>query len=372
MKICVDVQSAIAQRAGIGRYTRILVEHLDRRAEAGELTLFYFDFQKRGFPIPVQAARSRAVRWCPGAIAQKAWKYLNFPPFEWFSGKADLYHFPNFTMPPLGQGKAIVTIHDMSFARFPQFAERKNLANLQARMPKTAQRADAIITISEFSADEIESLLHVPREKIHAIPLGIGPEFTPAREEDVAAMRETFALKQPYLLSVGTLEPRKNLALLVEAFEGLIDFDGELVLVGRRGWKWEPLFERIQASPCRERIRVLEQVDDSHLPAIYSGAEVFVISSHYEGFGFPPLEAMACGTPVISSTGGSLPETVGEAARIVEGFAAPDWTEAIAALLGDRSERERLSQAGRRRAKTFSWERTAELTWALYQKVLSS
>ena len=348
------------------------MEHLDRRVTADELTLFYFDFQRRGFPIPVRAARTRAVHWCPGAIAQKTWTYLNAPAFEWFAGKADLYHFPNFIMPPLGCGKAVVTIHDMSFVRHPEFAEHKNLANLRARIPQTAQRADAIITISRFSAGEIESLLGVPREKIHPIPLGIGAEFVPASEDAVASMRETFSLAKPYLLFVGTLEPRKNIEHLVSTFEALTDFDGELVLVGRRGWKWEPIFARIEASALRDRIRVIENATDDQLPAIYSGAELFVMASHYEGFGFPPLEAMACGTPVVSSAGGSLPEAVGDAARVLQGFAVPEWAEALSALLGDSGERARLRHLGQARAKTFRWELTAERTWALYQEVMGA
>jgi glycosyltransferase involved in cell wall biosynthesis len=372
MKICVDAQSAIAQHAGVGRYTRILVEYLDRRESEHELSLCYFDFRRRARAIPVQKATTKVVRWCPGALAEQAWKRVNFPPYEWFAGKADLFHFPNFTMPPLHSGKSIVTIHDMSFARYPQFAEEKNLRNLNARIPDTAARADAIITISNFSAGEIESLLHVPREKIHPIPLGISQDFARASDADIAAAQKRLGLTRPYLLFVGTIEPRKNISFLVDVFDQLTDFDGDLVLVGRPGWKSEATMARIAASPHRDRIRLLDSVGDADLSAVYSGAALFVIPSHYEGFGFPPLEAMACGTPVVSSTGGSLPEVLGSAACIVEGFEAPDWCESISALLSDSTRRGQLVEAGYARARSFQWDTTAEQTWALYEKVLGS
>lgn len=372
MKICVDAQSAIAQHAGVGRYTRVLLEYLDRRESEHELSLCYFDFRRRARAIPVQKATTNVIHWCPGALAEQAWKRLHFPPYECFAGKADLFHFPNFTLPPLRSGKSIVTIHDMSFARYPQFAEDKNLRNLNARIPDTVARADAIITISDFSAGEIESLLHVPREKIHAIPLGISQTFSRPSDADITAAQQRLGLERPYLLFVGTIEPRKNLSFLVDVFDQLTDFDGDLVLVGRPGWKSETTMARIEASPHRDRIRLLDSVGDADLPAVYSGATLFVIPSHYEGFGFPPLEAMACGTPVVSSNGGSLPEVLGSAALVVEGFDAPVWCESISALLRDDIHRDQLVEAGYARARSYQWDATAEQTWALYEKVLGS
>lgn len=373
MKICVDVQSAVSQRAGIGRYTRILVDYLDQHLTQHELLLFYFDFQRRAQSLSVRNATVKAVHWCPGAIAQQAWKRIGFPPFDSFSGKADLFHFPNFTMPPLRRGKSVVTMHDMSFARFPEFAEAKNLANLKARIPDSASRADAIITISDFSAGEIETLLKVPREKIHAIPLGIGPEFTRAPDEAMRRMRERHGLKRPYILFVGTIEPRKNISFLVDVFDQLKEFDGDLVIVGHRGWTCGPTLARIAASPRKDRIRLLESIgNDGELSAIYSAAELFVIPSFYEGFGFPPLEAMACGTPVVSSSGGSLPETVGQAAPVIKGFDLQPWTDMIMQMIYDQDARKRYIALGLKQAARFSWTTTAERTRDVYEKVLGT
>ena len=132
MRVTLDIQAAIAQRAGVGRYTKSLVEHLGPFAGSDELRLFYFDFQRKGVPFPVPGASQHAVRWCPGQFVQKAWKTLNWPPYNWFAGAADVYHFPNFIRPPLKRGKSVVTIHDIAFIRYPQTLEPRNLAYLTA------------------------------------------------------------------------------------------------------------------------------------------------------------------------------------------------------------------------------------------------
>jgi glycosyltransferase involved in cell wall biosynthesis len=308
------------------------------------------------------------VRWCPGRLAQASWKRLRWPPFDRLAGPADVFHFPNFIVPPLREGRAVVTIHDMSFVRFPHFAEARNLAYLEARIRDTARRADAIITDSRFSAAEIGSLLGVEAGRLHPIPLGIAADFRRPDDETVRLVRRDLDLDRPYLLTVGTIEPRKNLSFLVRVFEALTGFDGELVLAGMPGWSCAPIFERLRRSPSTSNIRYLRYVADAQLPALYAGAEAFVITSHYEGFGFPPLEAMACGTPVVSSAGGSLPEVLGDAARIVDTFDAERWTDALRAVIGG-AERDRLVAAGLRRAAEFTWDATAEQTWAVYEKV---
>ena len=180
MRICVDVQSAITQRSGVGRYTRELVEHLGPLAGEHQLRLFYFDFKRRGERWQVPNAQMQAVRWLPGRVVQKAWQYAHFPPFDWLAGKADLYHFPNFVCPPLSRGKSVVTIHDVSFLRYPDFTEEKNRRYLKAQIARTVARADRIITDSRFSGQEIAELLQVPAERISPIHLGISPDFRPA------------------------------------------------------------------------------------------------------------------------------------------------------------------------------------------------
>lgn len=364
VRVCIDIQAAIAQRAGVGRYTKMLVEHLGPQAGDDQLALFYFDFKRKGSPFPVRNAREQAVRWIPGRWVQQAWKHMGWPPFDAFSGPADLYHFPNFVRPPLRKGKSVVTIHDVSFLRYPETMDTRNYAFLSSQIQQTVERSDAIITDSTFVADEIHSLLKVPQEKLFPIHLGL-TKHAPSTPEQLAGFKSSFGFDRPYLLHVGTVEPRKNHRFLVEIFEQL-DFDGELVLAGMKGWKCEPIFERIRQSPVAERIRYIDYMPEEHLGDLYSGAEALVFPSLYEGFGLPPLEAMLCGTPVIASSAGSLREVLGTGARMVDGYELDAWTAAVEEVLGDA---ESWIRAGSAKAAGYSWETTARETWALYRQV---
>ena len=368
MKICLDVQSAISQRAGVGRYTRMLSEHLAATLAPDELRLFAFDFRRQADTLDVPTDCLRLVRWCPGRLAQLAWKTVGAPPFDMFAGKADLYHFPNFILPPLSKGRTVVTIHDMSFERFPEFAESRNLCYLSSRIRDTVNRADAIITDSAFSAAEIQELLDITPDRLHPIHLGINPDLRAAPAHSVQATRETLGLDGPYLLAVGTIEPRKNLSFMVDAFERMTTFDGTLVIAGMHGWKFEPILDRIRSSSRADRIRVLDYLDDEMLAPLYTGAELFVTTSLYEGFGLPPLEAMACGTPVLSSTGGSLPEVLGPAATLLDPTEPDRWAEEAARLLTDSGHRAAQVAEGTARAAQYTWQETARKTLAVYRE----
>ncbi len=368
--VCMDIQAGVAQRAGVGRYVQKLVEHLGAcAAPADELRLFYFDFQRQGLPLAAPGTRQRACRWLPGRYVQAAWKRLHFPPFDWLAGAAEVYHFPNFVVPPLTRGKAVVTIHDVSFLRFPEAAEPRNLAYLTAKIRDTVARADAIITDSEFSGREIRELLGVPGEKIHPILLGLPSDFRRPSDAVIAAARQQLGLERPYLLSVGTLEPRKNFPFLVEVFERLRGFDGDLVIAGMKGWKFEPILARIQSSPRAARIRHLDYVPEELLAPLYAGAELFALPSLYEGFGFTPLEAMACGTPVLISANGSLPEVCGGGSEMVPALDADLWAQRIGALLAAPADRAALIAKGAQHIAKFSWQTAAQQTWAVYRQV---
>lgn len=370
MEVCIDVQPAVAQRAGVGQYTRHLADALARTAGEDRLLLFYFDFRRKGQRPAAPGAVSRAVRWLPGRIVEQAWKRLDFPPFDWFAGRADLYHFPNFILPPLSsRARTAVTIHDMAFMKFPAFAEDRNRRYLEARIRDTVRRADAIVTDSGASAADISELLGVAAAKVHAIPLGVSPSIRRASDDAVAAVKRQFNLNRPYLLSVSTIEPRKNLAFMVDVFDHLQGFDGELVLAGMPGWKCEPIFAAMRSARRASRIRYIRYVSDADLPALYSGATAFLCTSHYEGFGLPPVEAMACGTPVVSSTGGALREVLGDAAHVVQGGERDAWVEAVSRTIADSALRSRLIAAGTARAGTYTWEETARRTWDVYRSV---
>jgi len=271
--------------------------------------------------------------------------------------------------PPLTRGRSMVTIHDVSFLRHPETTEERNLRYLRSQIHKTSARADAIITDSRFSKAEIEELLDVDPARVFAVHLGLDQGRAAVAPAALDALRARYGLARPFLLSVGTLEPRKNYTFLIDLFERMEDFDGDLVIAGMPGWKYEPVIERARSSSRAERIRILEYVDEQHLAALYSSAELFVITSLYEGFGFTPLEAMAAGTPVLSSRGGSLPEVLGDAAELIAGFDADEWAETATDLLSDSERRARMSAAGREHVGRYSWEKCAAETLAVYESV---
>jgi len=372
MKVCVDIQSAVAQPAGVGRYTRQLIRHLSLTANQHQLSLFYFDFKRVGITFDTPNATLLPMRWLPGRLVQTSWKMLNWPPFEQLAGPADVYHFPNFIAPPLRAARAVVTIHDLGFLRFPEFTEDRNCAYLSARIGNTVRRAAAIITVSRFTAQELQELLNVNPDRIFPIHSGMAETFSRPSQEKINAVLHKFGLDRPYLLSVGTIEPRKNYPFLVEIFEHLASFDGYLVIVGSLGWKYDPILERIRHSPAAQRIRLVNYADDSVLPALYAGAELLAMPSFYEGFGFPPLEAMACGTPVVSSRAGSLGEILDQAALLLDGFDREQWLHAIESVLTDSHLRQTLIAAGRQHTKRFSWIETATQTWGVYARAAAT
>jgi glycosyltransferase involved in cell wall biosynthesis len=371
MKIAIDIQSAVTQKAGVGRYTRELIEHLAGLVDPNQLVPVYFDFKHAAEPISIPNTNMQAIRWIPGRIVQLAWDTIRFPPYNWFCQRADVYHFPNFILPPLTRGKAVVTIHDLAFLRYPQFAETRNVHYLNKHIRRTAERADAIITVSNFSAREVCNYLNVPPERVFPIHHGIDPRFSRPEPDAICEMRNRLGLNRPYLLTVGTVEPRKNIQHLVRVFERLNDFDGDLVIAGGMGWKTEPIMECIRKSTRADAIKCLGFTDDDTLPALYAGADLFLLSSFYEGFGFPPVESMACGTPVVSSTGGSLEEVLGEAAVLLAHFDVEGWTDAIRGLLGDSEQRQRLIEKGYSKAASYTWEKTARQTLDVFSQVAS-
>ncbi len=373
MKICIDIQSAVAQRAGVGRYTKVLVKNLIKNGHSDQLKLFYFNFRKTASPFDnTDKADLKTITYIPGRFVQKAWKTINFPPFDFFAGKADIYHFPNFIIPPMADKKCkkIVSIHDTSFIRFPEFTEEKNLKYITKRIRQTVEKADKIITISHFSAEEIKTLLNVPEHKIAVTHLGISESFKPEdKEEAFLKVKEKTEISEPYILTLGTVEPRKNILLAIEMFEKMKHFEGNLVIAGMLGWKYETIMDRIKESSKSNKIIYLNYVPDGLLSSLYSAASLYIIPSHYEGFGFPPVEAMACGTPVLSSKGGSLPEILGNAAEYAE-FNAPDqWAEKADLIIGNSSLQKEMIDKGIEQAGKYRWKKTAEDTWNIYQEL---
>ena len=370
MKVCMQIQAAVDQRAGVGRYVHTLVPELAACRGDDELSGFYFDFRRKGSPFPPGLIREEACRAVPGALVQQAWKRLGLPAYTRFAPEADVHHFPNFIIPPLPPGpKAVVNIHDLCFLKCPETMEPKNRAYLRKRMPKTLRRADRILTISETMATELRDAFDLPEDKVVATLLGPPPALRAPDDVEARTRVRALGIDKPFLLHVGTLEPRKNHRFLFQVFERLQYFDGTLVLCGMRGWQTEPILEAMRTSPAADRILHLDYVDDTDLASLYGQAEALLFPSLYEGFGLPPVEAMRQGCPVIASDGGSLPEVVGNGGVVVPTDDPDRWTEAIERLFSSPDHRAKLINAGHTRAAGFSWRRCAEQTWDVYREL---
>ncbi|MBO7223953.1 MAG: glycosyltransferase family 4 protein [Kiritimatiellae bacterium] len=373
MKICLDYQPAVTQRAGIGRYTRVLAEQLPALMNPKDsLKLFYFDFKGKGEQpsnLPSNVSIKR-FRLCPGAIMQKLWNYSSFPSFDMLAGNADIYHFTNFLSRPVNKGKVVASIHDMSFMRYPEFTEEKNLAYLTRGIKRTIDSADAIITISKFSAEEIEYFFPSAKGKVFYSHLGIAQNFSPSSVEEIDAVKQKYKLERPYVITVGTIEPRKNHLLLVDAFEQIAAQGIDLVVVGGIGWKSDKIMERLTTSKFAPQIHILNHLGDGELPALYSGASVFALPSYYEGFGFPPLEAMGCGTPVVSAPGGSLKEVIENAGIIVEDYNADAWATELMRAITDTELRKSFINKGLLHIKKFTWDKTVADTLKVYENLV--
>ncbi|MFN8176616.1 MAG: glycosyltransferase family 1 protein [bacterium] len=365
-----DCGAAWSQRAGIGRAVRGLAQHLPGARGDDEIVLFSFADERALARNRPREPHERIVPFPPGRWVRRAWRSLDAPPFEWLAGSADLYHFTNFTRPPLGRGRSVVTIYDVSFLRFPETVEPRNLAYLRSRVRLAAQRADAFLTISASAATAIADGLRVPSDRIFTAAPGVDPVFAPPGSARVARLREELGLVRPYLLFVGTVEPRKNIPFLLDLFDALDGFDGDLVLAGALGWKHVPILARARAARRAAAIRFVGGLEDEALAALYGGAEAFLFPSLDEGFGLPPLEAMACGTPVVSSAAGALPEVLGVAARIVADLDVGAWTHAVRALLGDSAERARRVDLGRAQSGAYTWAAAAARTWSVYRALV--
>ncbi len=284
--------------------------------------------------------------------------------------EAALFHGTAFAVPVLTAVPQVVTIHDLSFLRYPHFFRRGNRLYLRTMTRLSARKAAAVIAVSRFTAAEVNALLGIPRERIHVIYHGVEPRFRPLPRETVEAFRRRKGLPKRYILHLGTLEPRKNLPTLIRAFARLKDQSLHLVIAGGKGWFYETIFSLVEALGLEERIHFPGYVSSEEQPLWYNAATIFVALSHYEGFGLPLLEAEACGLPVVASDCSSLPEAAGKGAILVPPTDEVAVAEAMRKLLNDAALRAEIRQAGMEHSRRFTWERTAQETVKLYRKVL--
>jgi glycosyltransferase involved in cell wall biosynthesis len=347
--------------AGIGRYSRCLIGGIIEEGGGHEYRLL----------VPRGAATEQwPANYSPVPLPFSdywmtiLWQRLRVPLWaDMFTGSLDVFYSPDFVLPPVRSAKTLVTVHDLSFLRQPGWYVRGLQSYLETAVPRSVRRADLILADSNCTRDDLIDLLGVPRERVRVLYPGVERRFRPIADASVLdAMRRRYRLPDCFLLSVGTLQPRKNYERLVEAFARVgreTRRDIHLVIVGDKGWMYDGIYQEVVDRGLETQVRLLGFVDDDHLPALYNLADVFVFPSLYEGFGIPPLEAMACGTPVVASNAASLPEVVGNAGLMVDPLDPESIATAILSVLTDYDMRADLIRRGLAQASQFTWQAAA-------------
>jgi glycosyltransferase involved in cell wall biosynthesis len=289
---------------------------------------------------------------------------------ELATGPVDIFHSPDFILPPVRRAKTLVTVHDLSFIRVPECADPNLRAYLNKVVPRSVDRADLILADSQNTKDDLVELLSAESDRIEVVYPGVEERFRPIEHQALLeGVRRRYNLPPRFVLGLGTLQPRKNFITLIEAFADLrfAICDLHLVIVGGKGWLYEGIFATVERLGLEDKVVFPGFVADEALPALYNLADLFVFPSLYEGFGLPPLEAMACGTPVVTSNSSSLPEVVDEAGLMVEATDIETLTEAMKRVLEDSALRARMIAKGLEQARKFTWEKAAAKLLSLYE-----
>ncbi len=379
MRIGLDGIPLTALKTGVGHYTFELACALARVARESNFEVVY---PSNLAPVaiteqddsPSLPANLKIKRVRVGPLGRYWWS-TGLPRYVRSSG-IELFHGTNYDVPPWRQCATVLTVHDLSLLIHPETHEKRRVSRSRRRLPLMARAANAVIVPTESVRGEVCNHLGLSGDKVFAVPEAARACFRPMELEATEDVRRRLGIGTDFLLTVGTIEPRKNLLTLVSAFEELARERPvatlQLVIAGSRGWLSESFFAALEKSPMRKRIILTEYLNDEELRALYSSCRAFVYPSIYEGFGLPPLEAMACGAPVITSRIPALEETTGGAAILVEPTSVEAFAGAISDLLDRDDLRSRLSALGRSRAAEFTWERTARLTLEVYEKAKGS
>jgi glycosyltransferase involved in cell wall biosynthesis len=367
MRIGIDARLTQYRQAGISRYTMQLIEGLGRCQTADEFVVLQSIRSKTLLVDRPNFVRRRILTPSHHRLEQLAL------PLELYAARLDVLHSPDFIPPFLRRCRSVITIHDLVFMLFPHFLT-KDAARYYGQIDEAVRRTDAIIAVSQSTKQDIMRLLGVPEKKISVIYEAVSPAFRPQRSaETTRRARERFGIPGDFILFVSTIEPRKNVPMLLKAFRWLLDhyrLDVKLVLAGEKGWLFGEVFQQVTKQKLQEDVIFLGRVSNEELLMLYNTAQVLVAPSIYEGFGLTPLEAMACGTPVVVSNVSALPEIVGDAGLLVDPNNAEEIAVAVARLLGDAELRTSLVEKGYRRASVFSWDKAAQDTLALYHSLV--
>ena len=370
MRIAIDAHSVGAKLAGNESYAVNLIEALAQIDSANQYTIYVTTAEARdrfsgrwsNFKVRSTLPHTPLIR-IPITLSAELRKH-----------PVDVLHV-QFTAPPFCPCPVVVSIHDLSFEHLPETFNRRSRTQLRLTVRHSARRATRILTLSEHTRRDIIDTYGIDPERINAIPLAAPDHFAPVTDsKELQRVRHNYGISGDYILSVGSIQPRKNLVRLVRAYASLrgefsTDKLPKLLLVGKRAWLYDETLRTLDETGVRDSVVLTGYVPETDLPALYSGALCFVYPSYFEGFGLPPLEAMKCGAPVVVGNRTSLPEVVGDAALSVDPFDVDAIAAAIRRLIKDSALRRDLSVKGQKRAAEFTWQKTARKTLMVYEAV---
>jgi glycosyltransferase involved in cell wall biosynthesis len=378
MRIGIDISQIVYEGTGVATYTRSLVEALLKVDAENRYVLFGSSLRNRAalseFTKTLGAKNiNKKFSFLPPKLLEFLWNGIHILPIETFTGELDVFHSSDWLEPPTSRAKRITTIHDFAVFKYPEtFAKRGGhdiVANQKRKLHFVKYYSDLIIAVSETTKKDAIEILKITEKKIKVIYEAADQIYYRREAQQIAAVRQKYKIEGEYLLCVGTREPRKNLDRVVMAFAEIAaaNKDLNLVIAGKYGWGKDLAGD--QLSVIGNRIKLLGYVEKEDLARLYSGTQAFIFPSLYEGFGLPILEAMNCGAPVITSNLGSMKEIAGGAALLVDPERVEDIAGAISKVLRSKEVKEKLKLAGEKRAKDFSWEKTALQTLELYRQL---
>lgn len=378
MKVILNVDAISVPLTGIGNYANNLACGLPKNPAISEFKLYSSHRWIKDANHALRANQTLATLRKNVPLKGPALKLYTWQKNLWFKSKSKpfdkdfILHSPNYLLLPF-EGPSVTTIHDLSFLRYPETHPKERVDLLEKELPKSIEQANAIITDSEYIKAEVQQMLGVPEEKIHVVPLGVSSDYRPYPKDIIQEVLKKYSLNGfNYLLAVATLEPRKNLNSLIDAYLLLpkkMRSEYKLVIAGARGWLSRNLQQRIEMLVQRGEIISLGYITSEDLPLIYSGATGFVLPSLYEGFGLPIIEAMAAGTPVLTSTSSSLPEVADGAAILTNAHDIENISEGIVRLIEDNVWREKAVRRGLNKAKQYTWKSCIDNTIKVYEHI---
>ncbi len=380
MRIGIDIRClAEGRRTGVEEYTLHLLEYLFSRDTKNEYVLFFNSWKKCQTDLRWIEKYSRVklkIFRFPNKIFNLMLWYFHWPKLDTLLGGVDVFFMPNIMFGSVSQKtRFVLTVHDVSFERYPEtFSRKRRLWHALINSKKLCQRVDKIISVSQSTKDDLISLYEIASEKIQVIHSAVSDVFCviDRNDEQLIKTKEKYKLPYKFVLYLGTIEPRKNIVAIVRAYNQLQEYAKKynleeftkykLVIAGEKGWLSSRIFSEIAASPYKNSIRMINFVEDEDKVYVYNLASLFVYTSFFEGFGFPPLEAMKCGVPVITSNNSSIPEVVGDAGIMIDPDKPYEIFQAMREILSSKELQMKLRKEGLERAKQFEWKKTAEKT----------